>query len=291
MFRRTLFALAAVAATATWAAPGPDPVAAVNSVRRQGCAVGAASVAALVRDRRLDDAARRVAAGEPLRAAVDATTYRAARATVVQVDGARDETELARVIGQSCGQVADAALRHAGAFRDAGAVWIVLAEPFTAPTLDRAHVQERVLALVNAARARPRRCGDQDFGSAAPLRWSAALQRAASRHARDMAERGRLGHAGSDGSSASQRVSQAGYVWSAVGENVAAGQRDADAVVRSWLASPGHCANLMSGEFTEVGLAFATNDASDLGIYWAQVFGAPLEAAPRAPAARRSAPR
>ena len=76
-----------------------------------------------------------------------------------------------------------------------------------------------------------------------------------------------------------QRVARAGYSWSVVGENIAAGQRDADTVVKSWLESPGHCANLMNPEYSEVGVAFATNASSAAGIYWAQVFAAPLDAA------------
>lgn len=43
----------------------------------------------------------------------------------------------------------------------------------------------------------------------------------------------------------------------------------------SWLASPGHCANLMNPMFTEVGAAYATATNADYGVYWTMLFGAP----------------
>ena len=88
-------------------------------------------------------------------------------------------------------------------------------------------------------------------------------------------ERGRLGHEGSDGSNSGERMSRAGYAWRVAGENVAAGQADADSVVTAWLGSPGHCATLMSTLYTETGVAFALAPGKNPAIYWAQVFAAP----------------
>jgi uncharacterized protein YkwD len=48
----------------------------------------------------------------------------------------------------------------------------------------------------------------------------------------------------------------------------------ADAAVQGWIKSPGHCANIMSPAYTEMGAAFVVNAQSSMGIYWAQVFGA-----------------
>ncbi|HTT13103.1 MAG TPA: CAP domain-containing protein [Burkholderiaceae bacterium] len=251
-----------------------DAVDVVNALRRQGC--GNSTAPALARAPRLDAAARGVAEGRTLRAAVDASGYRAVAATLLSLEGARDDRELARLAAPSCAQITRAGLRDAGSFQRGGTVWIVLAEPFSVPSLDKTAVAARVLALVNQARAQPRRCGREEFGAASPLRRSPRLEQAAASHALDMAERGTMSHTGHDGSMPAQRVTRTGYSWSAVGENIAAGQRDADAVVESWLESPGHCANLMNPEYSEVGVAFATNSASAAGIYWAQVFAAPL---------------
>lgn len=93
-----------------------------------------------------------------------------------------------------------------------------------------------------------------------------------------MARRGAPDHRGAVGSTPGERVLRASYRWLAVAENVAAGQRDADAVVRSWLASAGHCANIMAAEFSEMRVAFATNAASEAGIYWALLFALPERA-------------
>ena len=48
----------------------------------------------------------------------------------------------------------------------------------------------------------------------------------------------------------------------------------ADVAVQGWLKSPGHCANIMSPDFSEMGAAFAVNPKSSAGIYWVQVLGA-----------------
>ena len=90
-----------------------------------------------------------------------------------------------------------------------------------------------------------------------------------------MAERGSLGHEGSDGSVSGERMTRAGYEWQASGENVAAGQPDAESAVAAWLESPGHCATLMEPRFTETGIAFALAPGKNPSVYWTQVFAAP----------------
>ena len=45
--------------------------------------------------------------------------------------------------------------------------------------------------------------------------------------------------------------------------------------VDGWLASPGHCANIMEPRFRETGIALAVGRASDRPTYWVQVFAAP----------------
>jgi uncharacterized protein YkwD len=141
--------------------------------------------------------------------------------------------------------------------------------------LEPAAVAQRVLELVNAARAEARKCGRDQYDAAQSLTLSAMLNEAALGHARDMAARGFPSHRGSDGSLSGDRITRSGYRWRASGENVAAGQRDADAVVAGWLASPGHCATLMGPQFTEMGIAFALAPSKDPAIYWTQLFAAP----------------
>jgi uncharacterized protein YkwD len=136
----------------------------------------------------------------------------------------------------------------------------------------------RVLELVNAARAEPRRCGWKRFAAAPPLTRSAMLEAVAREHAEDMAWRGRMEHAGGDGSTPAGRATRIGYRWLRIAENVAAGQATPEAAVASWLEIAGHCANLMDPAYTETGVGVATAAAGQDGPgwpYWAQIFGMP----------------
>ncbi len=154
--------------------------------------------------------------------------------------------------------------------------WLVLASRFTPPAPEQAGaIGQRVLDLVNLARAQPRTCGTQAFAPAGPLRWNDVLARAGQAHSTDMAAYSYFSHDGRDGSKPAQRATRAGYNWRATGENIAGGQTSAEAAVQGWIDSPPHCANLMGAQFTEMGVAFAVNSQSKLGIYWTQMFGTP----------------
>jgi uncharacterized protein YkwD len=83
-------------------------------------------------------------------------------------------------------------------------------------------------------------------------------------------------HTGSDGRTPGDRAELAGYSAQQVGENIAAGLDASSKVVDGWLASPGHCANLMNAQFSELGAAYAVDPKSDAGIYWTALFGTPL---------------
>ncbi|GMF17067.1 unnamed protein product [Phytophthora lilii] len=98
------------------------------------------------------------------------------------------------------------------------------------------------------------------------------LQAAAQRQADDMAANNFMGHKGSDGSKMAQRAAEAGFTGGAVAENVAADQKDVNAVVDSWMKSPGHRRNIL-GNYTVFGAAYAFNRASKYKHSWTQVFG------------------
>ena len=106
------------------------------------------------------------------------------------------------------------------------------------------------------------------------LGWNTVLAESARNHSTDQATRQTMTHRGADGSSVAPRVTNAGYAWRAVGENVysASWHAGAEEAVRAWLASPGHCRNLMSANFTHLGAGFAD---SGKWRYWTQVFAAP----------------
>ncbi len=136
------------------------------------------------------------------------------------------------------------------------------ASPIGAPTSFAA----AMLAEVNALRQAGCRCGSRQMPPAPPLQWNSLLAQAAQRHADDMRRNRFFDHDGSDGSTMSSRISAAGYSWSSVAENIAWGYDDIPSVVRGWRDSPGHCQNIMSKDYTEMGAAQA-------GTYWVQTFG------------------
>ena len=58
-----------------------------------------------------------------------------------------------------------------------------------------------------------------------------------------------------------------------MGENIAAGQRSASAVMNGWMNSTGHRANILSSNFKSIGIACYYVPGSDYGYYWVQCFG------------------
>jgi uncharacterized protein YkwD len=49
------------------------------------------------------------------------------------------------------------------------------------------------------------------------------------------------------------RISAAGYVWRSAGENIATGYSTPRAVVRAWMASTGHCQNILNPTYRNIG--------------------------------------
>ncbi len=239
---------------------------------RQQCG---ASGPALQPQPQLDEAARRLARGATLESALQASGYRAQRSVQWSLRGYRSpQAAVQALVPQHCQALADPSLREVGVQGSGHSWWVIAAAPFAPPAAAQADdIAGRVLALVNQARSQPRRCGGRSFAAAGPLRLDAQLARAAAVHADSMARYGYLEHQGRDGSTPAERVSRTGYRWRSVGENIAAGQTTAEQVVRGWIASPEHCANIMEPRFTEMGVAYAVNKGSEGGIYWAQAFG------------------
>lgn len=159
----------------------------------------------------------------------------------------------------------------------AGPAWrIVLARPLLSGRLGDWQAEgQKLLELINSARAQPRQCGTQAFSATTPLAWNATLASAALDHTRSMANNNFFDHKDRDGRTPGDRAELAGYSGQLVGENIAAGQDTPRKVLDGWLTSPGHCANLMNPQFSELGAAYAIDPKSDAGIYWTSLFGAP----------------
>jgi uncharacterized protein YkwD len=130
----------------------------------------------------------------------------------------------------------------------------------------RRSLVDDVVTLTNAARAQE---------GLAPLQPNEALMRSAQDYAVVLAPGDCFAHDCPPFPSQKDRIAQAGYgPWQRIGENIAAGDRTAEGVVNGWLQSPGHRANILKPEYTEIGVGVATGDGK-YHIYWVQVFGTP----------------
>jgi uncharacterized protein YkwD len=250
---------------------------AINAERAEGCNGRRGVRTPLRSSRQLDSVAQRVARGERLRDALSAAGYRATHTSLMSSSGAESDRDIARALARrSCEELSDPAVRDVGVARRGEQVWVLLAAPFATPELaDTKDVARRVLELANEARSRSRRCGSKSFAAAPPLTVSAKLARAALEHSQDMARHNVFDHEGTDGSTPPQRATRSGYAWRTVGENIAAGATSADEVMEGWLASPGHCENLMDPRFTETGIGYVVDARSESGVYWTQMFAVP----------------
>jgi len=215
-----------------------------------------------------------LAASRDLRKALTAAGYRAATATTIVVSGVANTSEAARVVETHCEALRNRRYAEIGVGRD-GSTWrINLAAPLLAGDLgDWRDAGRAVLRLVNDARRRGGTCGKQRFAPAPPLAWNDKLAVAALAHSRDMAAHDYFAHVDGSGGAVAQRASRYGYPWRVIGENIAAGLGSPQQVVAGWLASPGHCANILSPDFAEMSAAYAINDEAAMEIYWTQVFG------------------
>lgn len=144
-----------------------------------------------------------------------------------------------------------------------------------APTAEKSF-PVRIVEALNAARTVPRLCGSTAYPAAGPLSWHPRAEQAALAQAQYLQRNNLFTHAGADNSSIGDRMTATGYVWQTVGENLAAGYLDFDAVLQGWLDSPGHCANVMNGAFVDVGVVLVQGTASNTyRTYWAMAMGRP----------------
>ncbi|ROM79106.1 hypothetical protein BK654_06975 [Pseudomonas brassicacearum] len=212
-----------------------------------------------------------------LRDSLKDSGYQAQAVRSIRLTDARDAEEAFEMLAdEHCSALLDNQYTDIGVNRVGNEWRVVLAQPMGGGQVnDAASADKNLLAQVNAARARSRMCGRQRFAAARPLSWNAALGAAAQGHSRAMARGNYFAHQDPDGRSVADRAKSAGFRGRRIGENIAAGQGSPNKAMQDWLASPGHCANLMNPMFTQVGAAYATDSRSDAGVYWTMVFGAP----------------
>ncbi len=130
----------------------------------------------------------------------------------------------------------------------------------TSPTI-------RLVDYINVAR----------LGAGLPLlRESFGLSRAASKHARDMADNNFLEHTGSDGSELAERIDRVGYAWSFIAENVAAGPPTPQQTVRAGVKSTEHRDTILNKDIEVIGVGHAVIEGTarrqSYKHYWVVIF-------------------
>jgi len=151
-------------------------------------------------------------------------------------------------------------------------------------------LKNEYLKAVNNARSEPQDCGEAgSFAATTKLTWNSKLYEAAYEHMQDLIESKTFEHEGSGTESDwtgyalgkksdfVERIVNHGYKWSRLAENLGGGTHltQPEEMVREWLESDHHCANLMNPNFTEVGMVMLKDDEAKYTHYWGQEFGTP----------------
>jgi uncharacterized protein YkwD len=120
--------------------------------------------------------------------------------------------------------------------------------------------EQEVLELTNAERK------DNDLP---PLKIGPLLTKVARAHSENMAKQGKMSHV-LDGKNPAERVKAAGYLFRGLGENVGFGPRKPADMMKLWMESKHHRANILNKTFREIGIGIA-RDARGTP-YYTQVF-------------------
>jgi hypothetical protein len=120
---------------------------------------------------------------------------------------------------------------------------------------------------------------ERDTGDLTLLRRNATLDAAAKLKAEDMAKNEYFAHYSPTGVSPWYWFDQAGYDYLQAGENLAVHFTESNEVVEAWMNSPSHRANIMNGQYVEIGVGTAKGEyKGSPTIFVVQLFGAPRAA-------------
>lgn len=99
------------------------------------------------------------------------------------------------------------------------------------------------------------------------LRGDWQLSRVARYKSQDMKDKGYFSHTSPTYGSPFEMMKSFGISYRTAGENIAKGQRTPAEVVKAWMNSSGHRANILSRSFTKIGVGYVKD-----GNYWTQMF-------------------
>ena len=115
-----------------------------------------------------------------------------------------------------------------------------------------------------------------------PLAEDPLLARAADQKLADMIKSNYFAHVSPQGAGPDAWVKKEGYRYILVGENLAMGNfKDAEDLIRAWMESPGHRANIMNPKYREIGVAARKGTIDgETSLIAVQIFGMPVSACP-----------
>lgn len=118
--------------------------------------------------------------------------------------------------------------------------------------------EAEVVRLVNLERAKQ---------GLAPLTQDWQLSRVARYKSQDMSDLGYFSHTSPTYGSPFDMMRSFGISYRTAGENIAKGYQSPEAVVKGWMNSPGHRANILNSSYTHIGVGYVAT-----GNYWTQMF-------------------
>ncbi|MRG86835.1 SafA/ExsA family spore coat assembly protein [Salinibacillus xinjiangensis] len=122
-------------------------------------------------------------------------------------------------------------------------------------------VEQQVAKITNDYRAQ---------NGLGPLTFDWQLARVARYKSKDMRDQGYFSHTSPTYGSPFTMMKNFNISYRKAAENIAAGQRTPQEVVRSWMNSPGHRKNILDPDMTHIGVGYA--QGGSYGHYWTQMF-------------------
>ena len=136
---------------------------------------------------------------------------------------------------------------------------IYVGQVLTIPTNDvAANYENEVIRLTNLERTK---AGLKPFVT----NWE--LSRVARYKSEDMSKTGTMSHNSKTYGTPFQMMKSFGITYKSAGENIAQGQRSPQEVVKAWMNSSGHRANILDKNFNQIGVGYSAK-----GNYWTQQF-------------------
>ena len=162
---------------------------------------------------------------------------------------------ICKIFSLNCGQNTAGTVKPSGSAGTTGSAG-------TSGTVSSVNSMEKqVVSLTNSER------NAAGLGS---LTLDSQLSKLARMKAEDMAKKGYFSHTSPTYGSAFDMMKKYGVSYRTAGENIAKGQKTAESVMKGWMNSSGHRANILSSAYTHIGVGYAKDSRGNT--YWVQMF-------------------